>query len=85
MGQQPRSFDATRGQLLANLAEMIVRQLEHSWAMRMCSALGSNGNLMRSIACYDSAYLFVEVVDDAWRVMHMNPAAIDLLGEWGGQ
>jgi hypothetical protein len=31
MGQQPRKFDAQRGQLLANLAEMLVRQLESKW------------------------------------------------------
>lgn len=31
MGQQPRTFDALKGQLLANLAEMLVRQLEEKW------------------------------------------------------
>jgi hypothetical protein len=31
MGQQPGRFDAQRGQLLANLAEMLVRQLEVKW------------------------------------------------------
>lgn len=31
MGQQPGKFDAQRGQLLANLAEMLVRQLEVKW------------------------------------------------------
>ncbi len=34
-GQQPRKFDATRGQLLANMAELLVRQFERNWAMRV--------------------------------------------------
>jgi hypothetical protein len=28
MGQQPRKFDATRGAILANLSELLVRQIE---------------------------------------------------------
>ena len=31
MGQQARKFDAVQGQVLANLAEMLVRQLEEKW------------------------------------------------------
>lgn len=32
MGQQPRKFDAERGTILANLSEMLVRQIEERWA-----------------------------------------------------
>jgi hypothetical protein len=35
MGQQPRKFDATRAQLLANCSELLVRQLERKWALKM--------------------------------------------------
>lgn len=31
MGQEARKFDAMKGQVLANLAEMLVRQLEEKW------------------------------------------------------
>jgi hypothetical protein len=31
MGQQARRFDAVKGQVLSNLAEMLVRQLEDKW------------------------------------------------------
>jgi hypothetical protein len=31
MGQESRKFDAMKGQVLANLAEMLVRQLEQKW------------------------------------------------------
>jgi hypothetical protein len=35
MGQQPGTFDAQRGQMLANLAEMLVRQLEVKWVQAL--------------------------------------------------
>lgn len=31
MGQEARRFDALKAQMLANLAEMLVRQLEYRW------------------------------------------------------
>lgn len=35
MGQQPRKFDPLKAQMLANLAEMLVRQLEYRWVMAL--------------------------------------------------
>lgn len=31
MGQEARKFDSVKGQVLTNLAEMLVRQLEAKW------------------------------------------------------
>lgn len=35
MGQEAQKFDALKAQMLANLAEMLVRQLEHRWVMAL--------------------------------------------------
>lgn len=80
MGHEPRGFDATRGLVLSNLAEMLVRQLEHKWAES--EARQSNVQLMRSLACYEEAFLFLDTSRGGdWRVLHMNMAASKLLGE----
>jgi len=79
MGQHPRKFDATRGQLLTNCAEMLVRQLEQKWALQMAGSSKGSG-LLRSLACYSAAYLFVDVSESAWQVLHMNEAAVQQLG-----
>eukprot|EP00877_Chromochloris_zofingiensis_P005777 jgi/Chrzof1/151/Cz01g05080.t1 len=82
LGQQPRQFDATRCQLLCNLGEMLVRQLEQNWVLRMQEE-NSGTRLLRSMSCYDAAYLFVDVSQQPWSVLHMNRAAIQKLGvDW---
>ena len=80
MGQQPGEFDATRGQVLANITELLVRQLEHKWAQ--AEAHRSSLQLMRSLACYDEAFMFLDTSRQGdWRVLHMNQAASKLLGK----
>ena len=79
MGQQARSFDATRAQLLANCSELLVRQLERRWALQRMQ-LQDAAALARPIACYDAAYLFVDAAGERWRVLHMNEPAIQQLG-----
>jgi hypothetical protein len=51
MGQRPAQFDVMRAQLLANLAELLVRQLEERW---VASLRDSNTplRLMRDASCY---------------------------------
>ena len=80
MGHEPRKFDASRGLVLTNLAEMLVRQLEQKWAES--EARQSNVQLMRSLACYEEAFLFLDTSKAGdWKVLHMNMAASALLGK----
>jgi hypothetical protein len=81
MGQQPRSFDATRAQVLSNVAEMLVRQLERTWALQVRAAGDPSHLLQRTPEVYDRAYLFVSAEGGAWTVLHMNEPAVALLGE----
>lgn len=80
VGREPRSFDATRGTMLINLAEMAVRQLERNWALS--EATQSRVQLMRSLACYEEAFLFLDTSQPGnWRVLHINRAAASMLGK----
>ncbi|GBF95008.1 hypothetical protein Rsub_07509 [Raphidocelis subcapitata] len=86
MGQRARKFDATRAQVLANLAEMMTRQLEARWARQLAAAGDVAGAVarLRPLAAYDAAYMVVDTSSSPWRVMHLNVPAIDALGvEWG--
>lgn len=66
--------------MLANLAEMAVRQLERNWALS--EATQSHVQLMRSLACYEEAFLFLDTSQPGnWRVLHINRAAAGMLGE----
>ena len=81
-GQEPAEFDATRGQVLANITEFLVRQLEQKWAKSQ--ARHSSVKLMRSLACYDEAFMFLDTSRQGdWRVLHMNKSASKLLGKRG--
>ena len=81
MGQEPRKFDATRGVILANLSELLVRQIEARWASqarRKCEA----GHLKRAADAYNSATGFIDASDPrSWRVLHLNGPAVELLGK----
>ena len=80
VGHEQVHFDATRGLVLANIAELVIRQLEQKWAES--EARESNVQLMRSLACYNEAFLFLDTSREGdWRVLHMNKAAAQLLGE----
>ena len=80
MAQEPKQFDATRAVVLANMAELLVRQLEYKWAES--EARQSNVQLMRSLACYEEAFLFLDTSKAGdWRVLHMNMAACKVFGE----
>ena len=82
VGQQPAQFDAARGAVLANITELLVRQLEQKWAKS--EARNSSLQLMRSLACYDEAFMFLDTSRQGdWRVLHMNKAASELLGKRG--
>eukprot|EP00878_Enallax_costatus_P000875 GHUV01001002.1.p1 GENE.GHUV01001002.1~~GHUV01001002.1.p1 ORF type:complete len:587 (+),score=149.39 GHUV01001002.1:244-2004(+) len=83
MGQEPRKFDATRGAILANLSELLVRQIERRWVTQEAAKL-QGSKLLRSVDCYDTAVGFIDSTDvTSWKVLHLNGPAIDLLGvQW---
>ncbi|KIY92470.1 mixed lineage protein kinase, partial [Monoraphidium neglectum] len=86
MGNKAQRFDATRAQVLANLAEMMVRQLEQKWARQLSnqSDVSAAVQRLRPLGAYDTPYLVVDTASSPWRVLHMNNPAIDMLGvEWG--
>lgn len=79
-GVAPRKFDATRARVLANMGELVVRQLEGSWVQRR--VIGGEGlRLQRSLAAYRSPYIFVDTSSRRWMVLHMTPSASAMLGE----
>jgi hypothetical protein len=63
MGQQPGTFDAQRGQLLANLAEMLVRQLEVKWVTALQVRV-----LLITRQLFRITSLLVDIVDAAGEV-----------------
>ena len=71
-------MDATRAQILNNLAEMLVRQLERGWAE--AEAAKHNARLVRSLTAYNAAFLFIDAREPEWRILHMNPVAAKQLG-----
>ena len=84
VGREPRNFDTTRGTVLANLAEMAVRHVERNWALSEASQCSVS--LMRSLACYEEAFLFLDTSRPGdWRVLHINKAAADMLGKPTGR
>ncbi|KAF6259049.1 kinase-like domain-containing protein [Scenedesmus sp. NREL 46B-D3] len=83
MGQQPRKFDATRGAILANLSELLVRQIERRWALQGSQRV-QGSKLLRSVEAYESACGFIDATNvNNWRLLHLNAPAVELLGiEW---
>eukprot|EP00879_Flechtneria_rotunda_P024348 GHRR01025807.1.p1 GENE.GHRR01025807.1~~GHRR01025807.1.p1 ORF type:complete len:558 (+),score=172.49 GHRR01025807.1:730-2403(+) len=80
MGQEPRKFDATRGAILANLSELLVRQIEARWALQEENKQ-QGSNLLRSADAYTSACSLVDASDNNnWRILHLNAPAVELLG-----
>lgn len=85
MGGKAQRFDATRAQVLANLAEMMVRQLERKWVEQLEARSDVNVAVrqLRPLSAYTTAFLVVDTASSPWRVLHMNVPAIDMLGvEW---
>ncbi|WIA38325.1 hypothetical protein OEZ86_001662 [Tetradesmus obliquus] len=85
MGQQPRKFDATRGAILANLSELLVRQIERRWALQGSQRV-QGSKLMRSVEAYGSACGFIDASNvNKWRLLHLNAPAVELLGGLGSE
>lgn len=59
--------------MLNNLSEMVVRQLERKWALE--AEKDRAADMLRSLACYSQAYMFVDASGPCWRILHMNDSA----------
>jgi len=85
MGQQPRKFDAARGTMLANLSEMLVRQIERAWVQSSTAASIGGSKLLRTADAYTAACGIIDASDvSCWRLLHLNGPAVELLGEQAG-
>eukprot|EP00775_Hariotina_reticulata_P005278 gene5278-5513_t len=83
MGQRPGKFDVLKGQLLANLAELLVRQLEERWVASLRES-NSPLKLMRDTGCYKTCQLVMDLSSSPWSILHMNERARTALGvDWG--
>jgi hypothetical protein len=81
--QQPKQFDESRAAILCNLAELVVRELEATWASQYQRR--HSLTLLRAIDCYERPFLFVDVTPPRWRIMHLNEAATEHTGELASQ
>lgn len=77
--QKPRSFDSERIATLCNFSELVAREIEASAALMWNQMLSRK--LQRAIDCYQQAYLFVDVSQSGWEVLHANQAFCNRTGE----
>ena len=77
--QKPRSFDSEQIATLCNFAELVARELEASAVLLWNQAISRT--LKRAMDCYHQAYLFVDVSEEGWQVLHVNQAFCERLGE----
>ena len=79
---KPRAFDSNSTAILANFAELVVRELEmHAVLQRQLSVAKM---LKRAMDCYNQGYLFVDVAMPGWRIMHVNQAFSTCTGTLSG-
>ncbi|CAK0783773.1 hypothetical protein CVIRNUC_006973 [Coccomyxa viridis] len=69
---KPRAFDSNSAAILANFAELVVRELEMSAVMKL--QLNMANMLKRAMDCYQQSYLFVDVSAPGWQILHVNQA-----------
>ncbi|KAI3436409.1 hypothetical protein D9Q98_005826 [Chlorella vulgaris] len=82
---QPRSFPASHYQMLAHMAELVVRELE-AGSMLMWNALALEEarsgvrRLIRGLDCFTEAVLLCDVQAEGWPIQYANTAAAELIG-----
>ena len=69
---KPRTFDSHSAAILANFAELVVREIEMHAVLRRQLSVAKM--LKRAMDCYQQGYLFVDVSAPGWRIMHVNQA-----------
>ncbi|KAK9834124.1 hypothetical protein WJX81_000060 [Elliptochloris bilobata] len=74
----PRTFDAERAMVMANMAELAVREVEAAWAAEYQKSHATQ--LLRALDCYEEAFMFVRADEPLWAVQHVNEAAIEMTG-----
>ncbi|KAK9837249.1 hypothetical protein WJX81_001439 [Elliptochloris bilobata] len=78
VGQKARRFSAEQANMLAGMAELVVRTLESSYALEL--AKRRTAALRRAVDTYTTASLFVTAREGRWALMHMNDSALRLAG-----
>ncbi|WIA08911.1 hypothetical protein OEZ85_008329 [Tetradesmus obliquus] len=85
---KPRSFDAESCNMLANMAEMVVREMEKDKALeeqRMRQQRQRNkedqAQLLRVFDCFSEAIMLVDTSGDDWNIVFANEAWESVVGQ----
>ncbi|KAJ9531495.1 hypothetical protein QJQ45_015041 [Haematococcus lacustris] len=83
--RQPRAFGPEQGMLLANLAEMVVREIERDQAMAAQRAKTEalheeNDQLLRAIGAFSEGIVLVDASTSDWKIEFTNEAWEGLTG-----
>eukprot|EP00879_Flechtneria_rotunda_P009419 GHRR01009861.1.p1 GENE.GHRR01009861.1~~GHRR01009861.1.p1 ORF type:complete len:626 (+),score=158.82 GHRR01009861.1:171-2048(+) len=78
--KNPRSFDAESCNMLANMAEMVIREIERDKALeeqrlqqeRAAKGEQTHKQLLRAIDCFTEAIMLVDMSGDNWSIMFAN-------------
>ena len=85
MGQRPSKFSPSSSSLLATASAILVRQLEIRWMQEVAKQRDA-ALLQQAADAKPGGVMFVDASDPCcWRVLHMNEAAVQLLGERRGE
>lgn len=76
---KPRNFGAEQLMILANLAEMVGRELERGAALH-AQAKSQRAFMSRALECFTTAVAFVDVCAPGWRIMHSSPSFAQAAG-----
>ncbi|BDA44489.1 probable mitogen-activated protein kinase kinase kinase 11 at C-terminar half [Coccomyxa sp. Obi] len=76
--QEPRKFDEERAAILCNLAELVVRELEATWAAQYQRR--HSLKLIRAMSCYHQAFMVVDTSIPGWRILHANESLTEQTG-----
>lgn len=82
MSSEPRAGQVN---ILTNMAEMVVRRVEQSWALTMRQQEQQQQQLLggppaRGLAAYTTPVMFVDTSTDPWEIRYCNAAAAELAG-----
>ena len=72
--------------ILTNMAEMVVRRVELSWALsrqqqqQQQKVLGFAVQNLREVAAYTTPMMFVDTQSEAWLIRYCNAATAELTG-----
>lgn len=84
MDDKPGILDAERCTLLANFAEIVVRQVEKTTlAMTQRHLVNkSTQSLLRALDCFSEGLMLCNVGDKTWEVVYVNDSWGKITGAW---